>query len=257
MVAAPAVLPANAVLPPAPLVVKKSPNAVSVAVPAPNVNTPSINMIQHTAAVENSEPDETRPANAPAKTVQGSPATPAAPKVEITKPETLKYETQPASASNVRVNSNFGYRYDPFTGGAKFHAGVDLKAAWGDPVCASQAGVIKFAGWHHGYGYMITVDHGGGISTNYAHLSRIALPVGTRVMRGTIIGAAGSTGRSTSPHLHYEVRVNDHPVNPLHPLALEEASDYFTQTQTITNQLQPKVLPVKDEAAPSTKMQQQ
>ena len=249
MVAPPAVMPPNAVLPPLPAIVKKSANAISVAVPAKSV-APSINMIQTPATTENSEPDDV----APVKPTQNTPATP---KVEVVKPETQKYETQPVLSSSVRVNSNYGYRYDPFTGNAKFHAGVDLKATWGDPVCASQAGIIKFAGWHSGYGYMITVDHGGGISTNYAHLSHIALPVGTRVMRGTVIGSAGSTGRSTSPHLHYEVRVNDRPVNPMHPLALEENSEYFTQTQTITTQLQPKVLSVKDEAGASTKIQQQ
>lgn len=252
MVAPPAVMPPNAVLPPLPAIVKKSANAISVAAPAKTV-APSINMLQNPATTENSEPDDV----APTKPAQSTPATPVTPKVEVVKPETLKYETQPVLSSSVRVNSNYGYRYDPFTGNAKFHAGVDLKATWGDPVCASQAGIIKFAGWHSGYGYMITVDHGGGISTNYAHLSRIALPVGTRVLRGTVIGSAGSTGRSTSPHLHYEVRVNDRPVNPMHPIALEENSEYFTQTQSLTNQLQPKVLSVKDEAGSSTKIQQQ
>ncbi len=243
IVAAPIVLPPNAVLPPLPAIVKKSAKAISI--PQAQVNAPSINMIQTPAAIENSEPDD------------DAPPAPKTPKLEALEPKAPKYETQPVLASAVRVNSNYGYRYDPFRGTARFHAGVDLKAAWGDPVCASQSGIIKFAGWHSGYGYMVTIDHGGGITTNYAHLSRIALPVGSRVIRGMIIGSAGSTGRSTSPHLHYEVRINDHPVNPLHPLALDENSDYFTQTQNINTQLRPKVLPVKDNQGSSTKMQQQ
>jgi murein DD-endopeptidase MepM/ murein hydrolase activator NlpD len=253
MVAAPVVMPPNAILPPLPSIVKKSANAIAVGVPPVKGNAPSINMIQTPATVENSEPDDA----APAKPATVNPTAPVTPKVEVIKPETQKYEAQPISSSSVRVNSNFGYRYDPFTGNAKFHAGVDLKATWGDPVCASQAGIIKFAGWHNGYGYMVTVDHGGGISTNYAHLSRLALPVGTRVTRGTVIGSAGSTGRSTSPHLHYEVRVNDHPVNPMHPIALEENSEYFTLTQNLTTQMQPAVPAAKEIPGSSTKIQQQ
>lgn len=138
-----------------------------------------------------------------------------------------KFEERPAVSSSVSVGSVFGYRRDPFTRRAKFHAGVDIKAKWGDAVGASQAGVVQFAGWYHGYGNMIIVDHGGGVTTRYAHLSSFDVEVGARVERGTIIGRAGSTGRATSPHLHYEVRIDDAAMNPFQTLALDPSSDYF------------------------------
>jgi murein DD-endopeptidase MepM/ murein hydrolase activator NlpD len=125
----------------------------------------------------------------------------------------------------------FGYRRDPFTRRARFHSGVDIKARWGDPVGASQVGVIQFAGWYHGYGNLIIVAHGGGVTTHYAHLSSFDVDLGARVERGTIIGRAGSTGRATSPHLHYEVRIDGNPLNPFQPLALEPSSDYFKQAR--------------------------
>jgi murein DD-endopeptidase MepM/ murein hydrolase activator NlpD len=142
-----------------------------------------------------------------------------------------KYEERPAVSSSVSVGSVFGYRRDPFTRRAKFHSGVDIKARWGDPVGASQAGIVQFAGWYHGYGNMIIVAHGGGVTTHYAHLSSFDVEAGAHVERGTIIGRAGSTGRATSPHLHYEVRLDGNPLNPFQPLALEPSSDYFKQTR--------------------------
>ena len=142
-----------------------------------------------------------------------------------------KYEERSAASSSVSVGSVFGYRRDPFTRRAKFHSGVDIKARWGDPVGASQAGIVQFAGWYHGYGNMIIVAHGGGLTTHYAHLSSFDVEAGVRVERGTIIGRAGSTGRATSPHLHYEVRLDGNPLNPFQPLALEPSSDYFKQTR--------------------------
>jgi murein DD-endopeptidase MepM/ murein hydrolase activator NlpD len=142
-----------------------------------------------------------------------------------------KYEEKPTVASQATVGSVFGVRRDPFTGRARFHAGVDIKARMGDPVGASQRGVVEFAGWYFGYGYMIIVHHGGGVRTHYAHLSSFDVQVGARVERGTILGRAGSTGRATSPHLHYEVRVDGVALNPFQPLALDASSDYFKQTQ--------------------------
>ena len=142
-----------------------------------------------------------------------------------------KYAERPAVSSSVSVGSVFGYRRDPFTRRAKFHSGVDIKARWGDPVGASQAGIVQFAGWYHGYGNMIIVAHGGGVTTHYAHLSSFDVEAGAHVERGTIIGRAGSTGRATSPHLHYEVRLDGNPLNPFQPLALESSSDYFKQTR--------------------------
>ena len=146
-------------------------------------------------------------------------------------PET-KYEQKPAVASQATVGSVFGVRRDPFTRRAKFHSGVDIKARLGDPVGASQRGVVEFAGWYYGYGYLIIVHHGGGIRTHYAHLSSFDVEVGTRVERGTIIGRAGATGRATSPHLHYEVRLDGIALNPFQPLALDASSDYFKQTKS-------------------------
>ena len=139
------------------------------------------------------------------------------------------YETRPSSKSNVSVGSIFGYRRDPFTRRAKFHSGVDIKARWGDPVGASQSGIVTFAGWYHGYGNLIIVSHGGGVATHYAHLSSFDVELGSRVQRGTIIGRAGSTGRATSPHLHYELRLDGNALNPFQPLTLEASSDYFKQ----------------------------
>ena len=142
-----------------------------------------------------------------------------------------KYATRPVVSSNISIGSSFGYRQDPFTRRAKFHSGVDLKAHWGDAVGASQAGTIEFAGWYHGYGNMIIVNHGGGVATHYAHLSSFDVEPGMHVERGTIIGRAGSTGRATSPHLHYELRIDGNPMDPFQPLALDPTSDYFKSSR--------------------------
>ena len=152
-----------------------------------------------------------------------------------------RYEEHPTAsaaergvASTAQVGSRFGYRSDPFTGGARFHSGVDIKARWGDTVGASQPGVVEFAGWYYGYGNMLIINHGGGVTTRYAHLSSFTVEVGTRVERGQIIARAGSTGRATSPHLHYEVRVDGSAINPFQVLALDPSSDYFKFAQPST-----------------------
>ena len=144
-----------------------------------------------------------------------------------------KYEERPATASSaaVSIGSGFGYRRDPFTRRAKFHSGVDIKAKWGDPVGASYPGTIQFAGWYHGYGNLVIVDHGGGVSTYYAHLSSFELEVGAKVVRGTVVGYAGSTGRATSPHLHYEVRIDGNAINPFQRVALDPSSAYFKHSR--------------------------
>jgi len=112
------------------------------------------------------------------------------------------------------VTSVFGGRDDPFTGGRVMHAGIDLAAAEGTQVVAPAAGTITFASENGSYGKFIAIDHGRGIVTQYGHLSRILVKVGDTVTRGQHIGAIGNTGRSTGPHLHYEVRLNGIPVNP-------------------------------------------
>lgn len=114
-----------------------------------------------------------------------------------------------------KINNEFGFRRNPFGGRTyEFHAGMDIGGDRGDPVIAPGAGRVIEAGWKGGYGNMIEIDHGNGITTRYGHLSKIEVEVGDQVTRGQIIGLVGSTGRSTGPHLHYELRINDRPVNP-------------------------------------------
>ena len=112
------------------------------------------------------------------------------------------------------ITSSFGRREDPYTGEHVMHAGIDLAAAPGVKVVAPARGVVIYAGERGAYGNMIAIDHGRGIITHYGHLSRILVKVGDVVERGHHIGAVGNTGRSTGPHLHYEIRLDGVPVNP-------------------------------------------
>jgi murein DD-endopeptidase MepM/ murein hydrolase activator NlpD len=113
------------------------------------------------------------------------------------------------------LESGFGGRRNPFGGSSvEFHTGQDIEAPQGTPISAAACGTVTYAGWMNGYGNLVIVDHGGGLSTRYGHQSRIEVKVGQNVLRGELLGLVGSTGRSTGPHLHYEVRINDHPVNP-------------------------------------------
>jgi murein DD-endopeptidase MepM/ murein hydrolase activator NlpD len=117
---------------------------------------------------------------------------------------------------NGKLEGGFGGRRNPFSGsGYEFHYGQDIEAAPGAPVVSGASGRVSFVGWQNGYGQLIVVDHGGGLTTRYGHLSYIDVTFGQPVARGELIGRVGSTGRSTGPHLHYEVRINDEPVNPL------------------------------------------
>ena len=114
------------------------------------------------------------------------------------------------------LEGGFGGRRNPFGGpGYEFHTGQDIEAPIGAPVIAGARGEVSFVGWQNGYGQLVVIDHGGGLSTRYGHLSHIDVDLGQAVSRGQLIGKVGSTGRSTGPHLHYEVRINDQPVNPL------------------------------------------
>lgn len=115
---------------------------------------------------------------------------------------------------NARVSSEFGYRIHPIYRTRRLHAGIDLGAGSGTPIRAAADGTVLSAGWRGGYGNAVVISHGGGISTLYAHQSSIAVSAGTRVPRGQVIGYVGSTGQSTGPHLHFEVRVNGSPTNP-------------------------------------------
>lgn len=113
-----------------------------------------------------------------------------------------------------RFLSHFGKREDPFNGFEAFHSGLDIQAATGTQVHATADGIVKTAGWLGGYGKLVVVDHGHGLETYYGHLSRVNVIVGQEVRAGQTIGASGSTGRSTAPHLHYEVRSGGVPQNP-------------------------------------------
>jgi|SRR5579872_280727 len=118
---------------------------------------------------------------------------------------------------NGRLLSPYGGRTDPFSseGGTDFHPGVDLSATMGTPVHAAADGIVTYAEWSRGgYGKLVIIDHGNGVQTWYAHLSRFDVVAGQEVRRGDVLGASGGTGRVTAPHLHYEVRLGGNPVNP-------------------------------------------
>lgn len=114
-----------------------------------------------------------------------------------------------------KINNEFGYRRNPFGGRSyEFHPGMDIDGERGDLVVAPANGIVTRAGWEGGYGNMIEIDHGNGLATRYGHLSRIDVQIGDTITRGQLIGLIGSTGRSTGPHLHYELRLNDKAINP-------------------------------------------
>lgn len=112
------------------------------------------------------------------------------------------------------IGSRFGYRIDPINGRQKMHAGLDITAPPGTPVRSPADGIVSFAGWDDQFGKLVSIDHGYGVLTRFAHNSQIFVQVGQKVSRYDVIAAVGSTGRSTGPHCHYEVRVNGIAVNP-------------------------------------------
>jgi murein DD-endopeptidase MepM/ murein hydrolase activator NlpD len=135
------------------------------------------------------------------------------------------FETQGAKLSSIPsinpvvydeawISSGFGYRADPMNGKRRFHEGCDIVAPRGTPVIATADGVVRFAGWRDGMGRMLEVEHGYGYVTVYAHNEKLLVKQGDQVHRGELIARVGSSGRSTGPHLHYEVRLNDRLVNP-------------------------------------------
>ena len=111
-------------------------------------------------------------------------------------------------------SSNFGWRIDPFTKVKTFHEGTDFVAKTGEPILAAAGGFVIFSGSHYQYGNMIDLDHGNGLTTRYAHADKLLVNVGQLVLPGEKIALVGSTGRSTGPHLHYEIRMNNIPRNP-------------------------------------------
>lgn len=117
------------------------------------------------------------------------------------------------------LTDGFGIRGNPFGGGSsEFHPGQDIAAPRGTPVFAAADGTVIKADWQNGYGQTVVIDHGNGLTTRYGHLSKIEVVAGQEIKRGEELGQIGSTGRSTGPHLHYEVRIGDVPVSPLHYL---------------------------------------
>ena len=119
-----------------------------------------------------------------------------------------------------RLIGSFGPRQDPFSGeGQEIHTGVDISGTIGTPIHVTANGIVRFADMESGYGRLVRVDHGGGIETCYAHLSKFYVHAGQEVRRGELIGAVGTSGRVTAPHLHYEVHVNGRPMNPYQYLA--------------------------------------
>ena len=129
--------------------------------------------------------------------------------------------------NNPALSSSYGVRFDPFTHRPAFHSGLDFPGAFYTPIMATAPGVISFTGVRSGYGNTIEIDHGGGFKTRYAHLQAISVRVGQRVAIGQRVGAMGSTGRSTGPHLHYEVWADGRPQNPNRFL---KAGEYVQQT---------------------------
>lgn len=114
-----------------------------------------------------------------------------------------------------RITSSFGERMDPFNGEGAFHSGLDIAVSFGTPVHASAAGEVVYSGFMNGYGRTIIINHGHGLRTLYAHMSALAVTIGQHVQRDEVVGFVGMSGRSTGAHLHYEVRINNAPVNPI------------------------------------------
>ena len=131
--------------------------------------------------------------------------------------------------SSVSFESPFGVRSDPFGRGRAMHAGIDLAGPVGTPIHATADGTVARSGWNSGgYGNLVELDHGRGITTRYGHLSKISAEPGSRVTRGQVIGYMGSTGRSTGSHLHYEVRIDGRAVNPI---PFMKSTDYVLAMQ--------------------------
>jgi len=131
--------------------------------------------------------------------------------------------------TEVSFTSGFGVRSDPFHAGAAMHPGIDLAGQYGTPIYATADGTVLRAGWNSGgYGNLVELDHGRGITTRYGHMSAILVHEGEHVTRGEQIGRMGSTGRSTGNHLHYEVRIDGRPVNPI---PFMKSTDYVLAMQ--------------------------
>lgn len=136
----------------------------------------------------------------------------------------------------VKLTSGYGMRVHPVLGGRRQHQGIDLAAPTGTPVYATADGVVSKAEWFSSYGLYIAVEHGGDIQTRFGHLSRLNVYAGQEVKKGDLIGYIGSTGRSTGPHLHYEVRIAGTAVNPLPYMQAENFRNAINPASTETGQ---------------------
>jgi murein DD-endopeptidase MepM/ murein hydrolase activator NlpD len=134
---------------------------------------------------------------------------------QLARREALTSSTPTVAPVRGLLNSGFGSRSDPFTGSPAFHTGLDISTRWREPVLATAAGTVVRSGWSGDYGNVVEIDHPAGYRTVYGHLDLILAREGQSVKRGDRIGLVGSTGRSTGPHLHYEIRLADRAVNPL------------------------------------------
>lgn len=123
----------------------------------------------------------------------------------------------------VNLTSDYGMRVHPVLGGRRAHKGIDLAAPVGTPIYATADGIVGRADWFSSYGLYVAIEHGGNLETRYGHMSRLNVAAGQQVRKGDIIGFVGTTGRSTGPHLHYEVRVAGEAVNPLPYLQMESS----------------------------------
>ena len=144
-------------------------------------------------------------------------STPVAPTMGVSIPSRA-----PLAAST--TTSSYGMREHPVLGGMRSHKGIDLAAPTGTPVYATADGTVERADWFSSYGLYVAIEHGSDLETRYAHMSRLAVAAGQHVRKGEIIGYVGTTGRSTGPHLHYEVRVGGEAVNPIPYMAETRAS---------------------------------
>ena len=137
------------------------------------------------------------------------------------------------------MSSGFGRRVDPFTGGTEFHEGIDFAAPEGTQIRAVAAGIVTYAGARGGYGNMVQVDHGNGYSTRYGHAYKVLVHVGETVNRGDALALVGDTGRSTGPHVHFEVLMNGHQVNPAKFVALRAGTTAFSGLDAVRTAVLP------------------
>jgi murein DD-endopeptidase MepM/ murein hydrolase activator NlpD len=188
-----------------------------------NSNLASVNPALNTLSAQDTTIDYSRPEDSGYSFNSGGPENQEvdAEDVEIEKNLTaIQKSSDPAFIPSIwahagKINNEFGFRRSPFGGRTyEFHAGMDIDGERGDIVVAPANGTVTEAGWKGGYGQMIEIDHGNGLITRYGHLSKIEVQVGDQLSRGQEMGLVGSTGRSTGPHLHYELRVNNRPINP-------------------------------------------